>query len=193
MAAVKLSELIRLQESLSFRKELDLTPNIFEVFDLENNTVFVRYNDLQFISDFTAKLIERGWQEGKHFYITEEPHNYRLNLVNGNMMVEYNEFHDLYFLEHIMPPVDDSIVKYFRSFLNTSGIRTQVLIILGDYENIITPTELSASVNTPANIETILFIDLGYFTDFIEEILTIHQSSHILFNNSIPDNSLTIT
>jgi len=122
MPTITLSYLKQIQRSVSFQKQLSLTPNIFEIFDIENNFVFVRYNDLSFLFEFCDKLSERGWNEGNDYWITDQVTKYRLNLLNGNLMVEYNGFHDLYFYQNPMPAKTEKIILYFRDLLVSSVI-----------------------------------------------------------------------
>jgi len=103
MALTTLKYLIYLQSKRGFKRELELVENIFKVYDLENDRTFVKYDDLQLLINFATKLQERGWSEGTDFYFNTVGVENRLTLVNGNIMVEYNEWHDFEFLEKPMP------------------------------------------------------------------------------------------
>lgn len=158
MVILTLKDLIRESDRVSFKRTGILAANIFEVFDLENNTVFTHYNDLQFLIDFQNNLISRGFIPNQDFYFESLPSTLRLNLMSGNTMVEYNEFHDLYFFEKPQPPPLDGLIKYIRAFnlityLLTSSSLNQNLIsqIINFQTNTLTSTikfyDLDSNIN----------------------------------------------
>lgn len=117
MAILTLKDLLRESARVSFKNDLILRPNIFEVFDFKNNIAFAHYNDLNFLYEFQNHLINRGFFADEDFYFQFLPHTVRLNLVSSNAMEEYDSFEDLYYKQIALPPVNFMPVFYLHNFL----------------------------------------------------------------------------
>jgi len=125
MPILSLNDLKRESARVSFGKNLLLQPNIFEIYDLENDTVFDHYSDLEFIFALQNHLISRGYIIDEDFYYQFHPNTVQFVLSKGNMMIEYNAIHDLYFKGILLPPVSEIISIYFRdSFILPSTLST---------------------------------------------------------------------
>jgi len=111
---MNLSTLIRLQSKHQFGRTGLLIPNQVEIYDFENKTVFTHYNDLEFIIKFTDHLLDQGYQENIHFEFTDELYCTRLTLYSGNVVDDYNYFHNEEYHGGPPEPKYDGLLIYFR-------------------------------------------------------------------------------